>query len=66
MCLGCCEDQLVFVNGAYLLEVVFRAVVGSYFSYPEGRNKRHLCNVSVLTYVLELPNGTGVLLLTWK
>lgn len=56
--------SLSFVNGAYLLEVVFRAAVGSYFSYPEGRNKRKLCNVSVLTYVSELPNGTGVLLLT--
>lgn len=47
-----------------LLEVVFRAAVGSYFSYLEGRNKRKLCNVSVLTYVSELPNGTGALLLT--
>lgn len=47
-----------------LLEVMFRAAVGNYFSCLEGSNKRKLCNISVLTYVSELPNGTGALLLT--
>lgn len=46
------------------LEVVFRTAVGNY--YLQGRNKRKLCNQSILACASELSNHTVTLLLSWK